>query len=439
MSQRERDRLKVLHEVEEGRLVQREAAGQLGMSERGLRKLLKRYRSKKDLGVVHGLRGGVSKRRVETKTAARVVQLVASEYADFGPTLTAEYLEREHQIELSRETVRKLMVEAGLWRAKPRKVKTVHEWREPRSCRGELVQWDTSVHAWLEERHAGPLYLVALIDDATKRLYARFVEGDTAEENLRVFWGYLIRYGRPQAVYTDKASIFQPTLAPGWKSQEAGEKTETQIGRALRELGVEWIGAHSPQAKGRVERCFGTLQDRLVKALRKANIRTREQANRFLEETFLPDWNQRFAVPARNEVDAHRSLQGLDLAATLCHKETRRVANDYTISWHGKQFQIPKEAVKVGLRGRPIEIQQRLDGRLMARIGEEMAALSRCGEGVASVPAEPAKPAGKRYVPKPGQSRWMEGFRVGRTPEPIHGVPPNSAQLRSPSGLPPPG
>ncbi len=439
MSQWERDRLKVLHEVAEGKLVQREAAQQLGMSERGFRKQLKRYRDKKDGGVVHGLRGRASKRRVEAKTAAQVVKLVRAEYADFGPTLAAEYLEREHQIELSRETVRKLMVEAGLWKAKPRKVTTVHEWREPRSCRGELVQWDTSVHAWLEERYAGPMYLVALVDDATKTLYARFVEGDTAEQNMRVFWGYLEKYGRPQSVYTEKASIFQPTLAPGWKGEEPDEKTETQIGRALRELGVEWIGAHSPQAKGRVERCFGTLQDRLVKALRKAKIRTREQANRFLEETFLPDWNKRFTVAARNALDAHRSVEGLDLAAILCHKETRQVANDYTISWHGKQFQIPKEAVRAGLRGRSIEIQQRLDGSMMARIGEKTAALSRCGTGVAAITPEPAKRTGKRYVPKAGQSNWMEGFRVGRTPEPASAAIPNSAQLRSPSGLPPPG
>jgi transposase len=439
MSQRERDRLKVLHEVEEGKLVQREAAGQLRMSERGFRKLLKRYRGKKDLGVVHGLRGRASARRVEAKTAARVVKLVRAEYGDFGPTLATEYLEREHKIELSRETVRKLMVEAGLWKAKPRKVKTVHEWRAPRSCRGELVQWDTSVHEWLEERHPGPMYLVALVEDATKTLYARFVEGDTAEENLRVFWGYLEKYGRPQSVYTDQASIFQPTLAPGWKSSEPGEKTETQIGRALRQLGVEWIGAHSPQAKGRVERCFGTLQDRLVKALRKAKIRTREQANRFLEETFLPDWNERFTRAARNTVDAHRSIEGLDVAAILCHQETRQVANDYTISWHGKQFQIPKAAVRPGLRGRSIEIQQRLDGGMMARIGETVVALARCGQGVAAVPAELPKPAGKRYVPKPGQSRWMVGFRVGAPKGPSGTALPNSAPLRSPSGLPPPG
>jgi transposase len=439
MSQRERDRLKVLHEVEQGQLRQREAAVQMGMSERGLRKLLRRYRVQGDGAVVHGLRGRVSPRRVKGKVAAKVVQLVRAEYSDFGPTLATEYLEREHGIGLSRETVRKLMTGAGVWNARKRKVVEVHAWRVPRSGRGEMVQWDTSVHAWLEDRCSGAMYLVALIDDATKQLYARFVEADTSQENLRVLWGYLERYGRPQSVYTDKASIFQPTLAPGWKSQEPGEKSETQIGRALRELGIEWIGAHSPQAKGRVERCFGTLQDRLVKALRKAGIRTREQANRYLEEVFLPDWNERFTVAARHPTDGHRSIEAMDLGAILCHKETRRAANDYTVSWYGRRYQIPRQAVVPGLRGRSIEIQQRLDGAMIARIDRTVVPLARCGAGVEPVQPEPPKTLGKRYVPKPGQSRWMDGFRLGPPRGPADSAVPDSAQLRSPSGLPPPG
>lgn len=438
MSQRERDRLQVLHEVGAGKLVQREAAERMKMSERGLRKLLRRYRIQGDAAVVHGLRGRESARRVPAKVASKMVRVVKAEYGDFGPTLAAEYLAERHGMEWSRETVRKVLLREGLWKAKPRKVVEVHVWRERRPRQGEMVQWDTSVHAWLEDRHAGPLYLVGMIDDATSTLYARFVERDTSEENLRVLGGYLEKYGRPQSVYTDRASIFQPTLAPGWNSDEAGEKSETQIGRALRELGIEWIPAHSPQAKGRVERCFGTLQDRLVKALRKAKIRTREQANRFLEETFLPAWNRRFARPARIEGDAHRTIEGMDLAAMLCHKGTRQVANDYTIRWEGKQFQIPRTAVKPGLRASTIEIQQRLDGSLLARIGLEMAALSRCGADVEPVPPEPPPPK-KRHVPKPGESRWMDRFRLPSSRDPVRPALPNSAPLRSPSGLPPPG
>src|ERR1035437_4656681 len=279
MGQRERDRLKVLHEVQQGHLLQHQAAGQLGMSERGFRKLLKRFRERGDGGVIHGLRGRALSRRIPAGKARRVVKLVTREYADFGPTLASEYLEREHGLKLSRESVRQLLMRAGSWKVKPRKLKQVHTWRQRRSCRGELLQWDTSIHAWLEERGPAKMYLIAGIDDATNTLFARFVEADSAEHHRRGLWGYVELYGRPQAIYTDKAGLFQPTLAPGWKTEASGPKTETQLGRAFRELGMEWIAAHSPQAKGRVERCFGTLQSRFVKALRKAQVSTLAEAN----------------------------------------------------------------------------------------------------------------------------------------------------------------
>ncbi len=412
MGQRERDRLKVLHEVERGHLTQRQGAGQIGMSERGFRKLLARYRVKGDGAVVHALRGRRSNRRVEAKLARRAVRLVEREYADFGPTLAAEYLEREHGIELSRETLRQLMIEAGLWKAQGRQVKTVHVWRERRSCRGELVQWDTSVHAWFEERGPAKMFLVALIDDATSTLFARFVPADSTAENMRVLWAYVERYGRPQSVYTDKASLFQPTLAPGWRSEEPGEKTESQLGRALREMGIEWIAAHSPQAKGRVERSFGTLQDRLVKALRKAGISSLGEANAYLEDVFLPSWNGRFSVEPASEVDAHRPLSGLlDLASILSHVESRQVANDYTVAWDGARWQIPRESVRVGLRGQKIRVERRLDGRVMARVADRHVELTRC-ETPGRAVIEPVKVRRKRYVPKAGESRWMDGFRV---------------------------
>jgi hypothetical protein len=145
-----------------------------------------------------------------------------------------------------------------------------------------MVQWDTSVHAWLEERGPAKMYLIAGIDDASNTLLARFVPSDATEQHMRVRWAYLERYGRPQALYTDRASVFQPTLAPGWREEEPGPKTETQMGRALRELGIDWIAAHSPQAKGRVERCFGTLQDRLVKGLRMCGASTVAEANAYI-------------------------------------------------------------------------------------------------------------------------------------------------------------
>jgi transposase len=257
LSEQERDRLKILHEVEQGQLSQKQAAGQLDMTERGFRKLLRRYREKRDSAVVHGLRGRASNRRIKEETSVRVVEAVKREYSDFGPTLAAEYLERDLQIRLSREALRQLLIKEGVWKAKPRRITEVHVWRPRRSCAGELVQWDTSVHGWLEERGPEKMYLIASIDDATSRLFARFVPADATEHHMRVLWAYTERYGRPEAVYTDRAGLFQPVLPPGWKEEEPGPKTETQLGRAFREPGIEWIAAYSPQAKGRLSDVSG--------------------------------------------------------------------------------------------------------------------------------------------------------------------------------------
>ena len=368
------------------------------------------------------------------------MKAVRERYRDFGPTLASEYLRKDLQINLSRETLRRLLIEAGLWQAKPCQLREVHVWRPRRSCRGELVQWDTSVHAWLETRGPEKMYLIALIDDATSTLLARFVSADSTEHHMRVLWSYLERYGRPQAVYTDKAGLFQPTLAPGWKEDEPGPKTETQMGRAFRELGIEWIAAHSPQAKGRIERCFGTLQDRLVKGLRRAGARTLEEANGYLEEEFLEEWNKRFTVLPASDVDAHRTVgKELMLASILSHVERRQVTNDYTVSWSGQKWQIPRGAVQPGLRRSTIRVEKRLNGTRMARIDGENVELTVC-DGEKKQATKPAAKAGRRYVPKVGESRWMDGFSVKgnegwaayRRPE----MATVSASPQSPCGLP---
>jgi len=192
------------------------------------------------------------------------------------------------------------MIQGKLWRAKKEKTAPIHVWRQRRSRWGELVQWDTSEHDWLEGR-GEKLYLIAMIDDATSRLFARFVKHDSTEENMRLLWSYLEMYGRPPAFYTDKASLFQ--TAGKRRRDEPGvekdpvEMPPTQLGRALRELGITWIAAHSPQAKGRVERNFGTAQDRLVKGMRVAGVRTIEPANAYLRDEYLVWWNRELTVP----------------------------------------------------------------------------------------------------------------------------------------------
>jgi transposase len=415
LSEKERDRLKLLNEVKQGHLRQRQGAEQLGMSERGFRKMLRRFREKGDAGVLHGLRKRASNRRLDAEITVKAVAAVKRDYSDFGPTLASEYLARDLGVTVSRETLRQLLIRDGVWKASPRKVTEVHVWRPRRSCRGELVQWDTSIHAWLEERGPGKMYLIALIDDATSTLFARFVPADSTGQHMRVLWAYIERYGRPLAVYTDKASVFQPTLAPGWKEQEPGPKTETQMGRALRELGMEWIAAHSPQAKGRIERCFGTLQDRLVKGLRKAGAGSMEEANQYLEAEFLPEWNQRFIVKADSDVNAHRPLgETLSLESILSHMEQRQVTNDYTVAWDGRRWQIPKAAVRPGLRRSSIRVEARLDGTMQARINGDFVTLTVCEKARKSEAAPIERPA-RRHVPSPGQSQWMKHFSVANT------------------------
>src|ERR1035437_38697 len=238
------------------------------------------------------------------------------------------------------------MISGGLWRARGQKVDAVHQWRERRSCRGELIQWDTSTHNWLEGR-GEKIYLIHMIDDATSELTARFVRHDSTEENMSVLRFYLERHGRPVAFYTDKASLFQTAVKSSRYAEAARDRPElppTQIGRALRELSIVWIAAHSPQAKGRVERSFQTAQDRLVKGLRVAGARTLEQANGYLEAEYLPEWASKFTVIAACADDAHRPLgKQHELAAILSEVDQRVITNDYTFRHDNKILQIVRE------------------------------------------------------------------------------------------------
>src|ERR1700723_2200660 len=304
LSQRERDRLKVLHEVQQKQLTQVAAAERLKVSDRHVRRMLLRLRERGDRSLVHGLRGRPSNRKLAARLEQKILARLRQRYADFGPTLAAEHLSQEG-FSVSRETLRKWMTQAALWRPRSQRVKTIHVWRERRASFGELVMQDSSPFRWLEDR--GPAcHLIALIDDATSRIWARFTEHDTTEENLRTLEGWLRRYGRPLAQYTDKNSIFRTTRRADREEQLRGERVRSQFGRALKELGIEWIAAHSPQAKGRIERLFGTLQDRLVREMVWGGVATIEAANRFLEIHFLPEWERRFAVVPRHPRDAHR-------------------------------------------------------------------------------------------------------------------------------------
>lgn len=411
MSQAERDELDWLKRAREGSITQREAAERIGISVRWVRKLLKRMARQGDAVVVHGLRGRPSNRKLPAKTQRQALSILKQpDWHDFGPTFAAEQLGKRHQIRVGKETLRGWMIEAGLWKSRSRRLPEAHAWRPRRSGFGELVQWDTSEHDWLEGR--GPVrYLVRMIDDATSWSWGRFVERDATPQNMGVLWEYLEKNGRMVDVYTDRDSMFAVPPRPGESRDEQRERDRlTQLGRALRELGIGSILAYSPQAKGRIERSFLTAQDRLVKHLRLAKVSTLEGANAFLEQEYWPEWNANFARPAADFPNQHRAITPqLDLAAILCHVEERVIGNDYTFSFAGRRYQILRSEVQAGMRRQRLRVELRLDGELKARYQGRYVQIDGCG-----LRAEVMKPSETKPVRKDhnagGRSHWMQGF-----------------------------
>src|ERR1035441_10101529 len=408
MSQEERDRLDWLKRAQDGSMTQREAAQKMGVSDRWVRTLLKGMKKRGDGVVVHALRGRASNRKIAAKEQARAMELLKQpEWHDFGPTFASQQLAKRHKLEVSKETLRAWMIEAGLWKPGSRRIEEVHCWRPRRSGFGELVQWDTSDHDWLEGR--GPVrYLVRLIDDATSWSWGRFVERDATPFNMAVLWEYLEKNGRMVDVYTDRDSMF--AVAPRAGESEA-ERTAadrlTQMGRGLRELGIGWIAAYSPQAKGRIERSFLTAQDRLVKDLRLAKVSTMEAANTFLEQEYWPQWNERFARPIADYPNQHRALtEALELAAILCHVETRVIANDYTFSFAGRGYQIARDHAQAGMRQQRVRVELRLNGELHARYQQRYLNIAECGARLSAPEPAVRKPVRKDHNAG-GKSTWM--------------------------------
>ena len=411
MSQEERDWLDWLKRARDGKMTQREAAERMGVSERWVRKLLRRMKRQGDAVVVHGLRGRASNRKLRPETQRQALKLLKQpDWHDFGPTFASQQLAKRHGIEVSDETVRKWMIEGGLWKSRSQRIQEVHVWRPRRSGFGELVQWDSSEHDWLEGR--GPVrYLVRMIDDATSWSWGRFVEQDATPHNMGVLWEYLEKNGRMVDVYTDRDSMFTVPPRPG-ESREAQRAADrlTQLGRALRELGIGSILAYSPQAKGRIERSFLTAQDRLVKHLRLAKVSTLEGANVFLEKEYWPEWNAHFARPVADFPNQHRALTPqLDLAAILCHVEERVVGNDYTFSFAGRRYQIARSQVRAGMRRQRLRVELRLDGELKARYQGRYLEIAECGARVVGAEPKAIKPVRKDHNAG-GRSGWMQGF-----------------------------
>lgn len=368
MAQWEIDRLHVIRKVLGRDLSWGQAAEQLRLSPRQVGRLCARVRKLGTKGIIHGLRGKPSNRGFDTERIERVIAILHDPlWSGFGPQFAADKLAELHGINVGRETLRRWMMRAGLWRAwhGPKKHRA---WRERRSSVGMLVQLDGSDHLWFEDR-APRCVLVLYIDDATSRiLYAEFAASEDTLTLMRTTKAYLERYGRPVAFYVDKDSIYKVNRPAKCEKDPTLPEPLTQFTRAMAELGIEVNWAHSPQAKGRVERSFKTHQDRLVKELRLAGISSIAQANRFLQEAYVPAHNGRFALAPAQAADAHRPLlREHRLDEILSLRLERIVQNDFTVQRGGHFLQILSGR---GMRVRPKEkvlLESRLDGSLHVR------------------------------------------------------------------------
>jgi transposase len=417
MSQRERDRLKVLYGVVQGERPQKEAARLLRLSVRQVRRLVRRIESAGDQGLIHRLRGRPSNRGLDKELRQKVLAEYQRCYADFGPTLASEKL-AEQGLVVSHDTLRRWLMEAGLWQ-RQRKRDKHRQRRARRECFGELVQMDTSIHDWLEGR-GETMVLIAMIDDATNRIQAGFYPGETLVSHLDLLGQWLKKNGRPLSLYTDRDSIFE--------SQKAGRcdpHGQTQFGRALEELGIERIPAYSPQAKGRIERFFQLAQDRWVKELRLAGVTTQQQANELLRRKLLPEFNRRFTLPAARRRDAHRDLGPEHcLAAILSVQTVRRVDNDYTLRFHNRCLQLLPPPWP-GLRRGKVIIEERLNGTLAIRFEEhylrfqEIPLLPK-GRRARSAKSQ-AKPSRTEPYRPAKDHPWKKGFANKRERVPVCG------------------
>lgn len=367
MSIRTLSRYEVIQQLIARRINGTEAAKQIGLSIRQVKRLKRSVKKRGARGLIHGNSGKASNRRIAPEVSEKALSLIKKQYADFGPTFAWEKLSEEHEISLSVETIRTLMTGAKIWKPKLRKGPSEYRtWRPRKDHFGELEQFDGSYHRWFEDR--GPeMCLLAAIDDATGRITKAEFSDNEGVESVFGFWKeYIEIRGKPGAIYLDKFSTYKINHVLAVDNSEL----MTQFERAAKEVGMTLITAHSPQAKGRIERLFQTLQDRLVKELRLRNISDRAQANTFLRDTFIPEFNDRFSVVPAKEGSVHRTLTGQELAALtqiFSVQSKRSVMNDFTLRFKNGFYQLNETQPVTVCRKDPVIVEEHLDGTVHLR------------------------------------------------------------------------
>ncbi len=371
MSKREIERYGIIKQLRAGKINGTVAAKMMTLSIRQTKRLKRREAKYGAKGLVHASRGKTSHNKIRKKEREKIVSIVKKNYPDFTPTLAAEKLSENHEINHNRKTIEAIMIEDGFWQKKPKKKKEVHRaWRERKAVYGEMEQFDGSYHNWFEGRGGiNELCLLASIDDATGKItHAKFDHSEGVFPVFDFWQEYLLSHGKPIAVYLDKFSTYHMNIGLAKDNSD----TKTQFGRAMEtDLKITVITAHSPEAKGRIERLFQTLQDRLVKELRLHKISDVKKANEFLLKVFIPDFNQRFAVSARVDGDAHQHLSKQEennLSAIFCRHEKRIVGNDFTIAHKKNWYQLLKEQSVTVMKKDWVTVEEQANGTIRIRL-----------------------------------------------------------------------
>jgi hypothetical protein len=407
MSRKEREQAKVFELLDKGFITQKTAATRLKLSDRWVRKKLKRFRLKGDEGLVHAARGRPSCKQWDITEKELAISLLKSEWYGFGPTFAAEKLQKFYNIKVSKETLRKAMINNGVWRPKRRRGKH-RKRRERREMFGMMIQLDGSPHDWFEGR-APSCTLLVFIDDATSKIvWLEFVKSESLEAVMRAVRNYTKTCGRPLSFYVDFGSVFSVN------TNNPDREKKTQWERSCQELNIEVIHAKSPQAKGRVERANKTMQDRLIKEMRLANISSMKEANMFIKKGFLADHNNRFAVPAVAKGDAHRSIDGYNLDTIFCIKQERLLQNDFTISYRKRILQLDKQQRTLIRPKNTITVHELLDGTIRLFIRKTKLFFSELKQR----PVAPSEVLEQPRYYKPASNHpWRTGF-VSKQPLP---------------------
>lgn len=364
MNQKESLRIGVMENLLQKTIKLSQAARELNLSARQVKRLRRAYREKGIIGLVHGNRGRESNNKIPEVEIGKAINIIKEQYWDFGPLLAFEKLKESHGITFGKETLRKAMIVNQIWKSKKQKLLVVHQRRQRRASEGELIQADGSDHLWFEERGQRCTLLV-FIDDATgKLLHLEFCESESLLAYFKAVKNYLLKHGKPLSFYVDKHGVFRVNTKRNDTAGIEDSNGITEFGRAMEELGIELIFANSAEAKGRVEKVNGTLQDRLVKELRLKGISTIEEGNKLLPQ-FMESFNQKFAVAPRREENAHRKLtKADDLEKILVIKNQRVLSKNLEIQYKNRLYQIQTKRPRYAMRKKPVTVTEDLTGKV---------------------------------------------------------------------------